>query len=198
MKIIGLTGGIGSGKSTVARFLAELGAVVIDADKVGHEVLESDNQARQELIASFGRQIITPEGKIDRKKLSNLVFENPESLSCLNRITHPRIYEMVKARLEHYRQQGVDVVVVEAPLLIEAGWSSLVDEAWVTVALQATVIKRLRAGMGLSRAEAMTRIHSQLSAKEKVKHADVIINTDCSFAELKEKVSKLWQWNAPR
>jgi len=128
MKVIGLTGGIGSGKSTVSQFLAELGAVILDADRVGHEAFKPDTDVWREVVAAFGRQILTTNGDVDREKLGETVFANPESLLRLNQIMHPRIYEMVKARLEEYRRQGVSVVVLEAPLLIEAGWSSVVDE----------------------------------------------------------------------
>ena len=132
------------------------------------------------------------DGEIDRHKLGQLVFPNATALAQLNRIMHPRIYQVVKARLENYRQQGADVVVIEAPLLIEASWATLVDEVWVTTAPQATVLKRLEK-MGLSNNEAMSRIRSQLPARERAKLADVVINTDCSPDELKAKVGKLWQ-----
>jgi len=192
MKVIGLTGGIGSGKSTVAGFLAGLGVVIIDADKVGHEVLEGDGEARRQVIDTFGQNIIAPDGKIDRRKLGNIVFDSPEALSRLNRIMHLKISEAVKAQLEQYRRQGVDIVVIEAPLLIEAGWDTKVDEVWVTTAPRATILKRLEQ-LGLSRTEAMARIRSQLPDRERVKHADVAINTDCSLDELKVKTGKLRQ-----
>jgi len=191
MKVIGLTGGIGSGKSTVSRFLAELGAVIVDADRVGHEALSTDSQVRRELLATFGWQVISPSGEVNRKKLGEIVFGNPESLSRLNQIMHPRMYDMVKAQLEEYRRQGV--VVLEAPLLIEADWTSLVDEVWVTVASRSTVLRRLKEKLGLSEPEALVRIGCQLASEERVKHADVIIDTDCSLDELKAKVKRLWE-----
>ena len=193
MKVIGLTGGIGSGKSTVSKFLAELGAVIIDADKVGHEALKPDTEVWREVVAAFGRQILTPDGDINREKLGEIVFRNPESLLRLNQIMHPRMYDMVKAQLEGYRKQGVGVVVLEAPLLIEANWTSLVDEVWVTVASESTVLRRLKEKFELSEPESLARIHSQLPSEEKVKHADVIINTDCALGELRAKVEELWQ-----
>jgi len=193
MKVIGLTGGIGSGKSTVSRFLAELGAVILDTDKVGHEAYKPDTEAWREVVAAFGRQILTPSGDINRKKLGEIVFSNAEALARLNQIMHPRMYDMVKAQLEEYQRQGVDVVVLEAPLLIEAGWASLVDEVWVTVASESTVLRRLKEQVGLSRQEALARIRSQLSSEERVKHADVVINNDGDLDELRAKVDKLWQ-----
>ncbi len=193
MKVIGLTGGIGSGKSTVSQFLAELGAVIIDTDKVGHEAYKPDTEVWREVVAAFGKQILTPNGNIDRKKLGEIVFGNPEALSRLNQIMHPRMYDMVKTQLEEYRQQGVDVVVLEAPLLIEAGWTSSVDEVWVTVASESTVLRRLEECSGLSEQQSLARIHSQLSSEERVKHADVVINTECDLNELRARVGKLWR-----
>ena len=193
MKVIGLTGGIGSGKSTVSQFLAELGAVILDADRVGHEALKPDTEIWREVVAAFGRQILTSSGDIDRAKLGEIVFGKPESLSRLNQIMHPRMYNMVKAQLEGYRRQGVEVVVLEAPLLIEAGWASLVDEVWVTVASESTVLRRLKERIGLSEAESLARIRSQLSSEERTKYADVIINNDGDLGELKARVEELWQ-----
>lgn len=192
LKIIGLTGGIGSGKSAVARFLAELGAAVVDADKVGHEAFKPGTEAWREVVAAFGRQVIAPDGYIDRKKLGKIVFGNPESLARLNQIMHPRMYDMAKARLEEYRRQDAGVVVLEAPILLEANWTSLVDEVWVVVASETAVLKRLREKGGLSRRQALSRIRSQLSSEERAKHADVVIDNNGDLEELKAKVKDLW------
>ena len=193
MRVIGLTGGIGSGKSTVSQFLAELGAVILDADKVGHEALQPGTEPWREVVAAFSEQIVTPDGGIDRERLGKIVFENPESLSRLNRILHPWIYGMVEAQLGEYRREGADVVVLEVPLLLEAGWTSLVDEVWVTVAPESTVLRRLRDRTGLSKLESLARIHSQLSSEERANHAYIVIDTDCSLDELKAKVKELWE-----
>jgi len=192
MKVIGLTGGIGSGKSTVAQFLAELGAIIIDADKMGHEALKPDSEVRQQVVAAFGRQIVNANGDIDRSRLGEIVFGNAEARERLNRIMHPPLYDMVKARLEECRRQGAGVVVLEAPLLIEADWQSLADEVWVTVAPEATVLNRLQKRSGLSEPESLVRIRSQLPSEERLKHADVVIDTDCSPGELKNRVTRLW------
>ena len=193
MKVIGLTGGIGSGKSAVARLLAELGAVIIDADKIGHEALKRDTEVWHEVVAAFGQQILTPAGNINRRKLGEIVFGNPASLLKLNQIMHPRMYERVTAQIEEYRRKGVGVVVLEAPLLLEAGWASLVDEVWVTVAVEATVLRRLQERTGLSEPESLARIRSQLPVEERVNRADVVINTDGELDELEAKVKGLWQ-----
>lgn len=193
MKVIGLTGGIGSGKSTVSRFLAELGATIMDADRIGHEVFKPNTEVWHEVVAAFGQQIIAANGTIDRQKLGTIVFSNPEARARLNQIMHPRIFEEAKAQLEKYRKQGVRVVVLEAPLLVEAGWTSLVNEVWVTTAPENTVLKRLRERTGLSEAESRARIRSQLPSEEKMKQADVVIDTDGNLNELKAKVRELWQ-----
>jgi len=193
MKVIGLTGGIGSGKSTVSQFLRELGAVLIDADKAGHEAYQPNTETWREVVAAFGEQILTPDGEIDRKKLGGIVFSSPESLARLNLIVHPRMYEMMKAQIEEYRQRGVDVVVLEAAILLEAGWTPLVDEVWVTVAPEPTVVERTRERTGLPEEQILARIRSQMSSEERAKHADVVINNDGTQDELKAKVKELWE-----
>ena len=198
MKVIGLTGGIGSGKSTVSQFLAELGIVILDADKVGHEALKPGSELWEQVVNEFGKSIVTVSGDIDRTKLGELVFKNHEARVRLNRIMHPPMYNIVKAQLEEYRRQGVNEVVLEAPLLLEAEWNSLVNEVWVTVASEATVLKRLLERTGLSEQEARARILAQLSNEERIKHADVVIDTDCSLEELKSKLLGLWVRNKTR
>jgi len=192
-KVIGLTGGIGSGKSTVSQYLAELGAVIIDADKVGHEAFKPDTEAWHEVVVTFGREILTPGGEIDRKKLGGIVFSQPEALSKLNGIMHPRMREMMKARIEEYRQQGVDVVVIEAAVLIEGNWTPLVDEVWVTVSPESAVLQRLKEQRGLAEEQTLARIRSQLSQEERLKHADVAINNDGNLDEVKAKIKELWE-----
>jgi len=193
MKVIGLTGGIGSGKSTVSQFLAELGAAILDADGVGHEAFKPGTEVWERVVNEFGKSIVNASGEIDRARLGELVFNNHDARVRLNHIMHPAIYGMVKARLEEYRRQGVNIVVLEVPLLLEAGWTSLVDEIWVTVVPEATVLKRLLERTGLTEREARARIQAQLSSEERIKHADVVIDTDCSLDELKNKVAGLWR-----
>lgn len=191
-KVIGLTGGIGSGKSSVSQFLAELGAVIIDADKVGHQAYKPGAEAWREVVAAFGNQILTPNGEINRKKLGEIVFTQPEALARLNQIVHPRIYDMVKARIAECRRQGIAVVVLEAAILIEANWTSLVDEVWVTIVSEASVLARLKAQRGLSEEQTSARIRSQLPNEERIKYADVVINNDGDLKELRAKVEELW------
>ena len=193
MKIIGLTGGIGSGKSTVSKFLAHLGAVVIDADKVGHEVFKPGTKAWQEVVDAFGQGIISADGTFDRRKLGEIVFSNPGARAKLNQVMHPLIYEQVKSRMEEYERKGAAIIIVEAPLLLEAGWKSLVDEVWVTSASEATVIKRLKEQKGLPEAQSLARVRAQLTDEERIRQSDVVIDTDCALDELKERVEALWR-----
>ncbi len=193
MKIIGLTGGIGTGKSTVASFLVELGAVTMDLDKVGHEALRPGGNARERIISEFGNRILTSGGDIDRSRLGKIVFNDYESLQRLNSILHPVIDDIVSARLAEYKRKGVKVVVLEAAAMLEAGRTEQADEIWVTNAPVKTVLARLSKRPGYSEEEAKRRIESQLSVEERLKYADVVIDTDCSFNELKERVKEQWQ-----
>ncbi|MDP2729375.1 MAG: dephospho-CoA kinase [Dehalococcoidales bacterium] len=192
-RVIGLTGGIGSGKSTVSRYLAELGAIVIDSDKVGHEFFKPHTGAWREVVSAFGQQILTSEGEIDRQKLGKIVFDNQEALLRLNQIMHPRMKELVKTQLDEYRRQGVDVVVLEAAVLIEANWLSNVDEVWVVAASESTVLKRLKEQRGLKEEQILARIRSQLSNEERIKYADAVIYNDGDLDAVRETVRELWQ-----
>jgi dephospho-CoA kinase len=193
MIVIGLTGGIGTGKSTVSQMLASLGAVVIDADKLGHEALQPSSAVYRELVAAFGKQILKSDGQIDRAKLGEIVFNDPKALKRIDEITHPRLYEKAKSIIEEYRRKGEKVVVLEAAALIEADWTPLVDEVWVTGAPEVTVIRRLRERSNLSEEQTLARIRSQITLAERQKYADVVINTDCSLEEVRHQVEAQWQ-----
>lgn len=193
MLIIGLTGNFGTGKTTVSQILAELGAVIIDADKLGHELLQSGSPAYQEVAAAFGKAILKPNREIDRHKLGQLVFPNAAALAQLNQIMHPKMYQITRQRIERYRKQGAKAVVLEAALLIEAGWAPLVDQVWVTIAPEAVILERLKSQRELNEEQILARLHSQMPSEEKMNRADVVIETDCHLAELKTKLTKLWQ-----
>ncbi len=193
MKIIGLTGGIGSGKSTVAQFLAELGAVVIDLDRIGHEAIKSGDPAWQQVVDTFGEKILTPDGEIDRTRLGEIVFNDREALIRLNRIIHPVIDSIVAGKIDAYRHQGVKVVVLEAAAMLESRKTGQVEELWITIAPEVMVLDRLKARSRYSPKEAKTRMRSQLSNEERIKEADVVIDTDCTLGELKNRVMVEWQ-----
>jgi len=191
--VIGLTGGILTGKSTVSGMLAELGAVIIDADRVGHDAYRPQTDVWKELVDTFGEWILKRNGEIDRKRLGDIVFHDPSALILLNQIMHPRMREMIEEELKRLRAGGAPVVVVEAAVLIEAKWNDLVDQIWVTTAPEEKVIDRLQNRVGLSEEQARARIAAQLPPKEKVRHADVVIDTDCDLAELGVRVLDLWE-----
>ncbi len=192
-KVIGLTGGIGTGKSTVAKYLAELGAKVIYSDDVGHDAFLPGSPMYDDVVAEFGRDILGPDGVIDRKKLGTVVFNNRQKLDRLNDIMWPRMKEMVRREIEGYRRQGEKAVIAEVPLLIESGWTDLVEEVWVVVADEATVVRRLKEGRNQSEDETLRRIRSQLSNDERIKHADVVIHNDGTEEEMKAKVREEWE-----
>lgn len=192
MTVIGLTGGILSGKSTVSQMLSKLGAVVIDADKVGHEVYMPNSEAWQELVKAFGKGILKDNQEIDRKRLGEIVFSDPQALARLNAIVHPRMYRLMEQRIEGLKSREAQVVVLEAAVLIEANWLPLVDQVWVTAAPEETVLQRLVNRSGLSREQAQARIRAQLSNKERAGYADVVIDTNCTLPEVEAKIKELW------
>ena len=188
-----MTGGIGSGKSTVSRFLSESGAVVLDADKIGHEVYLPDTDTWRELVKIFGEGILAADNTIDRKKLGAIVFGNDTELQKLDAVIHPRITEILRQRIDGYRRKGAKVIVLDAPVLFEANAEKLVDEVWVVVADEKSVVKRAAARTGLPEQQIRARIHSQLSNAERIKQAQVVIHNDGNIEQLKEKVRELWQ-----
>ena len=193
MIVIGLTGGILTGKSTVSEILARRGAVIIDADKIGHKAYIPQTKVWREVVDAFGIGILKDNEEIDRKKLGEIVFSDPEALARLNGIMHPAMHSMMKEEIERLRSEGVDVVVLEAAVLIEANWTDLVDEVWVTVAPEETAVKRLQDRGGLSEEQARARIRAQLASEERAKHADVIVDTNCDLSEVRAKVEGLWR-----
>ncbi len=193
MPTIGLTGGIGSGKSTVAEVLAELGAVVVDADRVGHEVYQPGTPGWDQVVEAFGRDVVDADGTIDRKALGAIVFADPEQLAKLNGIVHPLIGRAVRDKVSAAIEADPDrAVVVEAALLIEARWYELVDEVWVVEVAPETAIERVTASRPMDAAAVRARIDAQLSAEQRRQVADVVISNNGSPAELRTELERLW------
>ncbi|HXX59499.1 MAG TPA: dephospho-CoA kinase [Dehalococcoidales bacterium] len=193
MLVIGLTGGIGSGKSSVARILSELGASVIDADLVGHESYLPGTATYNKLIAAFGNHIVAPDGKIDRKKLGAIVFDDKAQLKKLNEIVLPAMKKMAVELIEGYRRRLVKVVVLEAPTLFESGWTDIVDQVWVVTAGKPDVIKRVMARSWMSEEAVQARIDAQLPDEARTSKADVVIKNDGSPVELRKQVKAFWE-----
>ena len=192
MLVIGLTGSIGTGKSEVARLLQALGAVIVNADLVGHEAYKPNTESWREVVKTFGEEILQPNGEIDRRKLGAIVFSDPEQLATLNKIMHPRMGRMVSEELERLRSQGTPVVVVEAALLFEAGWDWLVDEVWATDSPVETVTQRLEARSGMSAEEVLKRVDSQMDRAERLARAHVLVDNSGDVSDLERTVGSLW------
>jgi dephospho-CoA kinase len=210
MKVIGVTGNIGSGKSAVCRILARLGAAIIDADELGHETYRPHSKTWQEIVAAFGKDIVRPDYEIDRAKLGRMAFSSPAALARLNEIVHPEAYRLALERIETHRRQGAELVVIEATLLIEAGWvatspdkgrgageqpspSRLVDKVWLVLAPESEVVRRLTEDRGISEAQILSRLRMQMPAEEKMRYADELIYNDGDIAHLETEVTRLWR-----
>ena len=192
MLVIGLAGGIGTGKSEVARFLEELGAVIIDADKVGHEVYSPHTEAWHRIVCTFGRDVLKANGEVDRSRLAARVFGDLQALARLNAITHPGIAERIRHRIEEFRRRGTKVVVLEVPLLVDVGWGDMVDEIWVTHSPEEQVVERLARRDNLKREDVRRRTQAQLPFSEMKKAAQVVVENQGSLQELQDKVQSLW------
>lgn len=188
--IVGLTGNISTGKSTVARMLAELGAETIDADKVAHEVMRAGTPVHAAIVEAFGREVLAPDGQIDRERLGKIVFAGPAALARLEAVVHPATLEAVARRIAATES---DVVVVEAIKLIEAGMADAYDSLWVTTCRPEQQVERSVATRGLSRVEAMQRVRAQPSQAEKIARADVVIDTSGTLAQTRQQVQEAWR-----
>jgi dephospho-CoA kinase len=190
-RTIGLTGGIASGKSLVSRTLKGLGMTVIDADDISHEILAHDTSIKQEVVQTFGKEVLNEEGEIDRGKLGSIVFsQKPELRKDLEAILHPSIREEMWKRARESRSNDV---VLDIPLLIETGAHERVDLVVVVYATRELQIQRLMARDGISRQEAMGRIDTQLPLEEKVSAAHYIINNTGSIEETEEQTTRFYQ-----
>lgn len=190
MQVIGLTGGIAAGKSIVSQMLAELGAHIINADKIGHEIYLPQKEAWRDIVNAFGPDILLPDQRVDRARLGSIVFGDKGALATLNQITHPRIIEEAKREIEPLRAQKENAkpIIFEAAILIEANWLFLVDKVWVVIADREVSIERLQRDRNLNRAQAESRINSQLSNAERIKYADLVIENNASLEELRSQV----------
>ena len=193
MLVIGLTGGIGTGKTEVSRLLSGLGAVVINADQVGHEAYTPHSEAWEAVVKAFGEEILQPDGEIDRRKLGGIVFADPAQLAMLNGIMHPRMAAIVKEKLVGLELGGAEVAVVEAAVLFEAGWDSLVNEVWTTESPEEMVVARLQERNGFQPEEIRKRIASQMSSEQRSARAEQVVNNSGNMADLEATVREIWK-----
>ena len=192
MRVIGLTGAIGAGKSEAARVLAELGAAVVDADAEGRRSYAKGTIGWRRLVELFSSRILDEEDEIDRSRLGALVFANPQALACLNAAIHPLIRDRVTQALAEHREQGTAVAVVDAALLYQAKWDDLADETWAVSAPAELALERL-AARGLSAEDARKRAAAQGDPEEALRRADAIIENKGSLDDLKANVQRAWR-----
>ena len=193
MLTIGLTGGIGSGKSEASGILRKLGALVIDADIVGHETYRNGQPAWDEIVEAFGDEVIGSDGEIDRRELGKIVFDDPGSLKRLTDIVWPKIREGLKDRMAGERDGGdTEVLVVEAAVLFEAGWENLFDEIWVVTAPEKDVLERLERQRNQKPEQTRARVRAQMTNEEREKRADVMVRNDEDRAALAATVKRHW------
>ena len=197
--IIGITGGIACGKTTVSELLAEKGAIPINADEIGHQLLKADSPVISELVDAFGQEILEESGDVSRKKLGAIVFNDKSALERLNTILHPLIIQRSRTLAgQLVMENPLCVVLLDAPLLIEAGAYNSVDLIVVVTASPETQLQRILErsqvqNRPLSETEAQARIDAQMPVAEKVKYADVVIENEGALDELNKQVDALWE-----
>lgn len=202
MFVIGLTGGIGTGKSSVCRVLGTLGAAVVDADGVAHEAYEPGAAAWRSVVDAFGEGVLDGGGRIDRKRLGDIVFNDGRALRKLNAIVHPDVRRRLEERIRELGREGADVVVIEVPLLVEAiregrGWGEMLDEVWVVAAPEDRIIQRVWERGRMGEDAVRSRMESQASDRERIEYADAVIDNGGSLDGLRNQVRNLWRERVP-
>ena len=191
MKIIGLTGGIGTGKSTVSAYLAQKGCKIIDADLISHQMTEAGSPCLAEIKAAFGEDVFLRDGNLDRKKVGRLVFADATKKKTLEQIITRRVIEKTLQILQDCRAQQEDLVVLDAPLLFECGMQRYTDETWLVVCRTETRLRRFAARDGLAEEDIQKRIANQMSTEQKEKLADYIIDNSRDLAWLYAQIDTL-------
>jgi len=190
---VGLTGGIASGKSTVSEQLGQLGAVVIDTDKIAREVVQPGSEALKQITGRFGGEMLDVDGSLRRGRLARIVFDKPQEKIWLEQLLHP----LIKRRADELARNAVDsgssVVVFDVPLLFESGWDKSVDVVWTVFVSSATQRIRLKNRDGLSEDEISARLNSQWPIEEKARKSDIVINNEGSPAETRRQVESAWK-----
>ncbi|MCU1279481.1 MAG: dephospho-CoA kinase [bacterium] len=193
MRVIGLTGGIASGKSTAARTLAALGARIVDADAVAREIVAPGQPALAEIVRTFGREMLQPDGTLDRKRLGAVIFADADKRQALNAITHPRIAAQTQSRLAALASEGIPVAVYEAALLVENGVHKALDGLIVVVCDEATQLARLMGRDGYVEADARARIAAQAPMADKIAAATWVVDTGGPLADTKKQLARVWE-----
>jgi dephospho-CoA kinase len=191
MLLVGLTGGLGAGKSTVARMLAARGAVIVDADELAARALEPGTRAYERVCGLFGDQVVGPAGRLDRAAIAARVFEDPEKRRALESIVHPEVFRMLAETVESRRDSG-DILVFDVPLLVETGFQDACDVVVVVAAPREHQIERVMRDRGMSETEARARLGAQVPDAEREASADLVLRNDGDLTSLEVRVDELW------
>jgi dephospho-CoA kinase len=189
--LVGLTGGIGAGKSTVARMLAERGAVVIDADDLARRAVDPGTPGLDRLVEAFGREVLAADGGLDRERMAALAFSDPDARRRLEAVVHPEVARLLAEELQRHLD-GDDVVVYSVPLLVERNLGAMMDVVVTVSAGTDDRVRRLAADRGMDESQVRERMAAQVSDAEREAAADVVLRNDGSLAELEEQVQRLW------
>lgn len=192
MYLIGLTGGIATGKSTVSAILKGYGAIIIDADLIAHQIVEPNTPVWQLIVDYLGAQIRLSDDKIDRRVLGDLVFKDNNLRRWLESVTHPAIKDEIKRQIKAAEESGVQIVILDVPLLIEAGWQNMVDELWLIYVDEPTQLNRLMHRNNLTHEQALNRIQAQMSLEVKKNYAQVLIDNSGTLEQTAIQVSAAW------
>jgi dephospho-CoA kinase len=191
--VIGLTGGIGTGKTEVTHILRELGAVVIESDKVAHLSYRPGTEAYRAIVNQFGRKILDDSGVIDRTSLGAIVFSDRAQREELESIVWPAARKWIENRLVEEERRGSQVVVIEVPKLFEAGWDQFTNVVWTVEATHGEIGQRVRERAGLTEAETDARVAAQMTCEERIARADLVIENNSTLEDLRERVIKTWE-----
>jgi len=193
MKIIGITGGIGSGKTEVAKVFKKLGAIILSGDEIGRDVVKKNQTVLKKLVKTFGRVILYKNNKLNRRKLGEIAFSSADGKNKLNRIIHPYLLSNLRKKITGYRKRKKGLVMVDAALIIEWGLQKELDYLILVESNLKNRLKRLKENSGYSQKEALNRIKAQIDYKTRRKYADYIIRNDKDLKELKKRVVFLWK-----
>lgn len=186
--VLGVTGGIGTGKSTVSQILRDFGAEIIDADVISRQIVMPGEKALEELINTFGTDIVDEFGQLKRKRLAEIVFEDGDKLQKLNNVMHYHVAKKIQARVNELSKQKVKIIVIDAPIPIKTGFLDLCDQVWTVSAQMELRIDRIFKRSGMAYSEAMYRIKSQISEEEYISIANTVIYNNGDYLQLKEEV----------
>lgn len=191
--IVGLTGGIGTGKSEAAKFLSSLGAIHIDSDAISHALTALGAEALGPIGEAFGDEVFDEDNALNRKALSHIIFEDPAKRRILEGILHPRIQREIMHQIDIAAEQGAKIVILDVPLLYETGMDVLCNETWVLIANEETQVARVMMRDRIGRDQAEARIQSQMPTQEKAERASVVISTDRPIEKTQTDLASLYQ-----